>query len=913
MANADNANRNPEPREAHAARKCSYKEFMRCQPFNFKSSEGAIGLICWFEHTESVFSRSNCTEDCKKYYPRTEIQKMKDEFYHLTVKGNDLKTYVRRFQELETLCPNMVSNSEKLLEAFIEGLPRSIEGNVTKHTPVQVSSDHKRKFDDRRTFNNNNYRNTNTNNRYNNYQPQQNRRQEAIKAYAATPAENNSFDVVVGMDWLSKNYAKILYDKKVVHVPIDGETLIIRVMEKKLDEKRLEDIPVVKEFPDNFPEDLPGLPLVRQVEFQIDLTPGTTPVARAPYRLAPSKMQELSNQLQEIDDLFDQLQGSSVYSKIDLRLGYHQLRVRDEDIPKTAFRTRYGHYEFQFMLFGLTNVPAVFMDLMKRVQGLHVYPAKIEAVKNWETPTTPIKIRQFLGLTGYYQRFIEAPTLALPEGNDDFVVYCDASLQGQRFNFSKYIFESLVRNVDSSSKFYMVGKGFSGVETPLFETILAVRDIAEEVEAQVPTQGDDVHEHVAEEVANDVVPPTPTSPSPSSPVLDTCSALVLRVEGLENANAAQQLEIVKLKARVKKLERLNKWRNIVDMDQDEGIELVVAASIPIPATKPKTLTITAAPDVSTRRRKGVVIRDPEDELHTDTPAETPTVKHKGKGILIEAPKRMKNKDQVEMDAKYAKKLQEELDKEHEESYKNIDWDAALDHVQSKEPQYIKRYHGIKKKPQSESEARKNMISYLKNTKGYKMEFFKGKTYDQILPIFQARKLSEEAQEADDLKKRLEIVQDEDDDVFVEATPLAQKVLVVDYQNFDRENLETLWRIVKDRFSTSKLTNFSNEYLLLTLKTMFGELDEQDAIWRNQKSVHGFALVKIWKLLTSCGVHVIILSTVQLFLLVERRYPLLRFTLEQLVNVARLQVEEESKMSLELLRFTRQQLLEYQQG
>nr|GEZ79826.1 hypothetical protein [Tanacetum cinerariifolium] len=616
------------------------------------------------------------------------------------------------------------------------------------------------------------------------------------------------------------------------------------------------------------------------------------------------------------------------------------------------------------------------------------------------------------------------------------------------------------------------------------------------------SSGDDVQEHAAEEVATEVVPPIPTSPSsspviPSLPphqspclpqpqdakgsshlfhqVLDTCSALVLRVEGLENADAAQQLEIVKLKARVKKLEKLNQvkssklrrlkkvgtsqcvessddvenvfnqGRNIVDMDQDEGIELVVdhekdvevkgrhadiqaeiynidldhsskvlsiqeddtevqeavevvttaklitevvtaattqvvAASTPIPAAKPKILKIAAAPAVSTRIRKGVLIRDPEEELHTDTPAETPTVKDKGKGILIEVTKPMKKKDQVEMDVEYAKKLQEELDQEHEEAYKQIDWNAALDHVQSKEPQYIKRYHRIKKKPQSESEARKNMISYLKNTKGYKMEFFKGKTYDQILPIFQARfdanmkflfksreemekedeeiiksinetpvqkaakrrKLSKEAQEANDLKKRLEIIQDEDDDVFVEATPLAQKVPDVDYQvvvidnkpkykiiraddthqfyiyfttllkNFDREDLETLWKIVRDRFSTSKPTNFSDEYLLLTLKTMFGELDRQDAIWRNQMSVHGLALVKRCKLLTSCGVHVIILSTVQLFLLVERRYPLLRFTLEQLVNVARLQVKEESEMSLELLRFTRQQLREYQQ-
>nr|GEY50255.1 putative reverse transcriptase domain-containing protein [Tanacetum cinerariifolium] len=167
-------------------------------------------------------------------------------------------------------------------------------------------------------------------------------------------------------------------------------------MEKKSDEKRREEIPVVKEFPDIFPENLPGLPPIRQVEFQIDLIPGAAPVARTPYRLAPSQMQELSNQLQEltnrgfirpstspwgalvlfvkkkdgtfrmcidyrelnkltiknryplprIDDLFDQLQGSSVYLKIDLRSCYHQLRVRDKDIPKTAFRMRYGHYEF---------------------------------------------------------------------------------------------------------------------------------------------------------------------------------------------------------------------------------------------------------------------------------------------------------------------------------------------------------------------------------------------------------------------------------------------------------------------------------------------------------------------------------------------------------------------------------------
>ncbi|GJU07573.1 hypothetical protein Tco_1124003 [Tanacetum coccineum] len=133
MTNTNNTNRNTGPRETPVARKCIYTEFMSCQPFNFKGTEGAVGLIRWFERTKSEFIRSNCTEDCKVKFATD--QENGDEFYNLNVKWNDLKTYIRRFQELAVLCPTMVPNSDKLMEAFVGGLPRSIEGNVTASKP----------------------------------------------------------------------------------------------------------------------------------------------------------------------------------------------------------------------------------------------------------------------------------------------------------------------------------------------------------------------------------------------------------------------------------------------------------------------------------------------------------------------------------------------------------------------------------------------------------------------------------------------------------------------------------------------------------------------------------------------------------------------------------------------------------
>nr|GEV14037.1 reverse transcriptase domain-containing protein [Tanacetum cinerariifolium] len=519
---------------------------------------------------------------------------------------------------------------------------------------------------------------------------------------------------------------------------------------------------------------------------------------------------------------------------------------------------------------------------------------------------------------------------------------CDGVFEDKcrKFNFLKYIFDNLVRNVDSSSKFYMyprflqlmiaaqvgelsshntkytssaltqkvfanmrrVGKGFSGVNRLLFKRMLVPQQVnddvadvvvvaaAEDENAAEPTPLTPTttppHQHELIPSTSQVAPTLPPSPHqspmapPSSPPQQqqpsqttTISMDLLNTLRLKKKNKLEPSCLKRLR-KVGTAQRVESSADTVVDDQEDAepaefkkvIEVVTTAKlmIEVVTTAATTITdapITAAPSAA-RRRKGVVIRDPEE-------TSTPSVKRKAK---------------------------------HDNA--------------------ILRYQALKRKPQTKAHAKKNMMVYMKNMAGFKMDFFKGMSYDDIRPIFEKhfnsivgflakneKELEEEAskaikrksksskekavkkqkldEEVEELKTHLQIVSNDEDDVYTKATPSALK-------------------IVQERFASSKPKNFSNDFLLNTLKKMFEKPNVEDQVWKNQRGNYGLAKVKSWKLLESCGVYIITFTTTQMILLVERKYPLTRFTLDQMLNNVRLEVKEESEVSLELLRFVRRQ-------
>nr|GEV52858.1 hypothetical protein [Tanacetum cinerariifolium] len=485
------------------------------------------------------------------------------------------------------------------------------------------------------------------------------------------------------------------------------------------------------------------------------------------------------------------------------------------------------------------------------------------------------------------------------------------------------------------------GKRFSGVETPLFEGMLVGQEVDEEWDADEhieeatagdAAQGDDTAAHgevptvTAEPSIPSLTPPTPPSQPPQDVPLTSQGRMIAKMDKDDAVVLMDDKEEDKKVEEVKEDEP-TEVQEVVEVvttakliyEVTAASETATTASAIILAAKPQApaATLTATParvdTAPSRRRKGVVIRDHESESATSSIIYAKTKsKDKGKGIMVEEPKPLKKKQQIEQDEEYARQLHKDLNKD-------IDWNEAINHVKrkAKEDPAVKRYQVLKRKPQTEGQARKNMIMYLKNVVRFKMDYFKGMSYDDIRLIFEAkfnsnvafllkikeqleekenrelqklnetpaereakrRKLNDE--EVEDLKRHLEIVPNEDDDVYTKATPLARKVPVVDYQviemnnkpyykiiradgthqlyvsfltllrNFDREDLEALWSLVKERFSTVKPKNFSDDFLLTTLRA---------------------------------------------------RYPLLKFTLDQMLNAVRLQVEEESEVSLELLSF-----------
>nr|GEV44561.1 putative reverse transcriptase domain-containing protein [Tanacetum cinerariifolium] len=515
-------------RNVQTTRPCFYANFMKCQPLNFKGTEGVVkfatctlldaALTWWNSQIRSLgpdaYSMtwefvSDETEKIDKY-----VSGLPDNIYR-SVKASKPKTLDETIelandlmdQKLRTYAERQTNNKRKADDSF-----RNNHGHQ-QQTPKRknVTRVYNMRTGERKPYSRNLPKNNGANPKGNccfecgatghfkrDCPKLKNKDGGKINApgwvYAVGNAEkrgNASRDpefqcrhgslIDIFPTPLGNSYDVELADAKIVGSSrvqklksAKGCQIFLAQISAKKEEdmsegKLLEDVPVVRDYPEVFLKDLSGLPPARPVEFQIDLIPGAAPPSSLPwgapvlfikkkdgsfrmcidYRELNKLTVKNHYPLPRIDDLFDQLQGSSVYSKIKLRSCYHQLRLQEQDVLKKAFKTRYGHYEFQVMPFGLTNALAVFMDLMNRVckpylykflivfiddiliysknekghkehlkvilellkkekfRGIHVDPAKIESIKDWASPKTLTEIRQILGLAGYYRRFIK--------------------------------------------------------------------------------------------------------------------------------------------------------------------------------------------------------------------------------------------------------------------------------------------------------------------------------------------------------------------------------------------------------------------------------------------------------------------------------------------------------------------------
>ncbi|XP_042423270.1 uncharacterized protein LOC122010867 [Zingiber officinale] len=575
--------------------------------------------VTWWDMQKTIFGEPRITwamfRDAfeRQYFPATFCLARRQEFLNLKQGDRSVMEYNAEFCRLAEFCPHLVAQDYDRMQQFTQGLAAYIRIRMSgfpgssyrevldralfiEMTQQQVNQEkgHEKQSSQKRG-NRDLLIDTGSSHSFISRVflgkigrlPSRRTHGLTVSLPSGEVLEMVEFDIILGMDWLAMNHATVDCRARVVTfrppgLPSwsfigtggDGISVISAMQARRLLSQgcqgyllsmvkadtdalpRLSDVPIVREFLDVFPDELPGLPPKRQVEFTIELVPGTAPVSKTPYRMAPKELEELKVQLQElldrgfirpsvspwgapvlfvkkkdgslrlcidyrqlnavtiknkyplprIEDLFDQLKDTCVYSKIDLRSGYHQLRVGDADIPKTAFRTRYGHYEFLFVIVFIDDIliysrsekehrrhlrivlemlrrehlyakfskcafwlPSVgFLGHVVSSRGISVDPQKIEAITSWEQPKTVQEIRSFLGLAGYYRRFVEgfssialpltrltrkgekfswtesceqsfqelkrrlvtAPVLVLPSGMDGFVLFTDASYQG---------------------------------------------------------------------------------------------------------------------------------------------------------------------------------------------------------------------------------------------------------------------------------------------------------------------------------------------------------------------------------------------------------------------------------------------------------------------------------------------------